>query len=544
MNNLTKILWNYIKRFKLKFIFLFFCSILLAIIGVVPIKITQLIIDLGFIEKRFNIILILSMIILILHFVKSYLSYYIEKTYIIIGQKIISCIRRDLYNKVLLLPMNFFTDNESIYINERIQEVNNLSGLFTSDFSSAFISILEFIFAIIILFDINITISIIMLIPTPFFFFIAKKMFKDFSIISNDLMEESANYTTKMNESIRGIEEIKLANNEDKEMKKIISKDEEMLLIQTNLMITMKKNTEIISLFSNILPIILYVAGGIIYINGSITLGGIISINGYVGKLYSPFITVSSLSLLMTPIITSVKRLNDQFYQNETLLFEKNGTRAIDKIENIELRNVKFSYDKKNMILKNINMKLYAGKKYQIIGKNGSGKTTLLKILLCLYQLDDGDILINKIDLNKLDKSIYRERISLISQKNFLYNDSIKNNILYSYEDYDKDKYNELLDIMNFNMIFSRLGISEDTFVGENGIKLSGGEIKKICIARALMKNADVYIFDESLSNLDQESKVNLLNYIDNKLKDKLIIIIEHSMKLDEYVDEKLYLNN
>lgn len=540
---MLKMLKGYLVQYRKSLVLLVVNTIILSLITVAPVKLTQIIIDKGFIEKDFKVIIICTISLLVLYIGKFILSFIVNKIFIESGQKIISLMRRDLYNRVLLFPLEYFTENDSIYINERIQEVNNLSGLFTPQIINCIIQGIEFSFTVCILLEINSLMVLLLLIPIPFFFYMSKKMFNEFAKLNEKSLEEGAIYSSKVNETIRGIEEIKLSTTEDKEIEKIINYDEALLQKQTKQLLSLRKNTEIITLFISIIPILLYIIGGIFYFNNSITLGGIISFNLYIGKLYAPFISFSSLLLFLSPVIVSFKRIQEHFFNNN-YNFENSGTIIVSKVNDIKFSKVYFSYKKSKQVFKNININLNTSKVYKLVGENGSGKTTFIKLLLGLYEPSNGNIYINSKSLKRINKVNYRNKISVISQKNFLYNDTIKKNILYGQNEINEKKYKDLLNIFNLTKILSGLDITEDTQIGENGVKLSGGEIKKICILRGLMKEADIYVFDESFNNLDLTSKNNLKEYISKMLKDKLVIIIKHIDIVDDIVDEVIDLNS
>ena len=185
-------------------------------------------------------------------------------------------------------------------------------------------------------------------------------------------------------------------------------------------------------------------------------------------------------------------------------------------------------------MLNNLSFIIKSGEIIKLSGSNGSGKSTLIKLILKLYNVTDNQILINDIDINKINEKFLRQKISVVSQKIFVFNDTLENNIGKNFE--------QRLKMFGIDKKIFSIGIDNNTVIGENGFKLSEGQIQKVEIARALFKNADLYIFDEAASNIDTSTKKYLKLIIEKYLTSKIVIIIDHSDYFDDIIKKTIDL--
>ena len=345
-----------------------------------------------------------------------------------------------------------------------------------------------------------------------------------------------------MNEKITAIELIKLSGTEKEEMLNMKKIDEDMFGSQLKFTLLTRKFIEIVSVYVSLIPVVLYCVGGKFFVDGSITLGGIIVFSTYIGKIYAPFISFSTLSMNLATVKTSIMRLNDFFVKEYHKERFENTCLLKEKIENISFKNVYFKYNStENFVIKDLNFDIRGKGVYQICGENGAGKSTIVKLLCRILDYDDGKILYNNIPITQISQTCIRNIVTVMSQNVFLFDDTIENNILYGNQDVEEEKYLEVCKLLNIDEIFSSRGITKEAMVGSKGIKLSGGEKQKIALARTILKNTDVIILDEAISNIDLETKKLFKQVICDKFNDKIVIIIDHSNYFSEIV--KLTIN-
>ena len=236
---------------------------------------------------------------------------------------------------------------------------------------------------------------------------------------------------------------------------------------------------------------------------------------------------------------SSLQRIGD-LYEIDSDNFEGNKE-IIDG--DVILNNLTFSYDGINNILTNIKVKIKKGEKILLTGKSGSGKSTLVKLLLKYYSIDNNMIMLNNKDINDYNLRTIRDNICYVSQQEIIFTDSIYNNIVLNRK-IDSTNLKEICDITYINEMISQKKIDLNFLLEENGSNLSGGERQRIMIARALVKKANIYIFDESMNQMNIDLERNIIKKIFNKLQDKTIIIISHRLTNKDLYDKIISLEN
>lgn len=274
--------------------------------------------------------------------------------------------------------------------------------------------------------------------------------------------------------------------------------------------------------------------GGYKVILGSLSLGGFISFNLYSQRFINPVIQLVQYN---TELVTSIISWNRIKYLLKTPILVENGDEDGDLFGDIEFQNVTFSYDQENIVFNNLNLKFEKGKVHALVGPSGVGKTTLIHLLYRFWDVNGGIIFLNGYDIKKIKIEYLRDQISIVSQNIFLLNDSIYNNIILEKTNVTKERLEKVLrqaDIFNF---INSLPDNLNTMIGENGIKLSGGEKQRVSIARALLKNSSILIFDEGTSMLDNETEDNIISQLLLAFKYKTIIIIAHRLSTVKNAD-------
>lgn len=542
MKKVKKIIYQHICENKIIVLFTCLLFITAVITSLIPAKITQLIIDKGFIAEDYEKILLYSIILLVLYISKVVCDFLTNKFFINISTNLIKRLKDEIYKRILYLDMSFFNKKQVGYINSRINEVNTIDVLFSTTTLSLFSSFFQFIIAYLILLNINWKFVLVMSAPIPILMFISHKISGIVKKQIDDSLDNNALYSGKVTESISGIENVKAQALEEKE-------EEKISLYNTKMSNSNKKKSNTInnfsggmSLISNILSVLIYIVGGWFFVKGELTLGAFLAASAYVSKLYSPIFTYSSTMILLQPAIVSLKRIGKLFFEELNTDDETETKSKLTEINKIDFKDVSFSYNSEKQLINNFNLTINKGDRIIIKGENGTGKSTLFRLLLKLYKVDKGVISINDVCIKNINKNDIVNKIIYVSQRIFLFNDTIINNILYGLDNYDKDKLDELLKILNIKKLIDRLNKESDGLIGDNGSNLSGGEIQKIALIRALIRNPEFLILDEAMTNLDIESRNYIRTYINN-IKCTLIVV-DHTHYLEEICNKEIYLGD
>ncbi len=253
---------------------------------------------------------------------------------------------------------------------------------------------------------------------------------------------------------------------------------------------------------------------------------------------------IANLSEYLKTFVLSSSRIYEIIY-NEEFKKEEFGDKHIDKIiGNIEFKNVSFEYNDNVSVLKKLNLKIKENEIVAIVGKSGSGKTTLFSLMSCLYKPTKGKILIDGIDMSKLDRGSIRDNISIITQNPYIFNFSIKENLLLTSPDATDDEIKNACKIASLDEFIETLPDGYDTVVGEGGVTLSGGQRQRLAIARALLMKTKIILFDEATSALDNDTQANIQESIKHMKGDFTIVIVAHRLSTIKGADRILVLDD
>ncbi len=524
MKQIKNIIFGYLKKNRIKCIVVCITFLLASLLALLPAKFTQLIIDDGFLKKDYSIIVKYAFVLLLIYCGKVIGDFYSNRIFIDISSGILKKIKDEIYNRILFIDMKFFS-NEVGYINSRINEIHNIDALFSTQTLNMVSLIVQFICALIILININWKFLLIMMIPLPFFVIIAFMSTKKISKQIRDSFDDSAKYSGKINESLSGMESIRTQALETKEKDKISEYNNRMINSAKKQSNTFNGFSSSLSLLSNLYTVLTYVIGGIFCVKNEMSFGEFLAISTYMGKLYSPVFSSSSMILLLEPALVSIRRVGEFFFSNSNDK-GKDEIELIDNIKSVKFENVDFEYEKRK-VLKNLSFQINSGEKILLGGKNGSGKSTICRLILKLYTVTKGEILINGKNINKIKKASLIDNIVYVPQKCFMFNDTIENNIRYGINIIDEKLYKQTIIGLGIDKLTDRIKCENNGFVGENGKNLSGGEIQKIALCKAICRKPKFIILDEATTNLDEMSKMYIKEYL--KKLDAICIIIDHT---------------
>ncbi|RRJ64095.1 ABC transporter ATP-binding protein [Paenibacillus oralis] len=537
-----KYLKIYLRAYRSSILFNLILMVVLSILSVVPPYLLKVIVDDGIIARNVEILIYCSLAVAGFYLVYAVLNYISSYKFTVMSEFIVLDIKKDLFRRIMTFPLAFFTRQEKGYILARVNEVNAMKSLFSSTTFKFILSIGEFVLAAVILFQLNVKLTLISFLFLPVYYILIKRMMGQINSIIKKTMEESARASGTIQQVINGITEIKLFNKEKDEGNKIDAINEKLTKLTVRQGIVINFTTEAVNLIGSMMTIAVLMLSGIYIIQDNMTIGTYFAFSGYLPKLLTPVQTLSMSFMGLQPGWNALRRVGSFFQKYQT------GKEDTGKIEvhslkgHIEIHSLTFRHEDMNEdLFKNINLIIKPGDKVLIRGRNGSGKSTLLKLLLGIYEHYEGEIRVDGYDLRQLNKATLRERAGIVSQDIFLFNGTIKDNVLYSIHDVCDDDVAAALKISGLNEMCKSLPMGIYTNVGENGSLLSGGQKQMIAIARAVIKKPDLYIFDEATTNLDQTSKAMITRMVEQELVGKTCIFVSHENSADisfnRYID-------
>lgn len=471
------------------------------------------------------------------YFGQSYLMDYLS-------EKSIRDLRNHLYSHIQRLSLQFFTDTTTGNIISRIiNDINLVKKLLSGIFLQAAGDLITIIILVVLAFNLDWKLALIASLVFPAAFLPIVQFGRRMRKISHRAQNAFGRIITRIHESIGGIRIVKGFGMENQEYEKFA-------LESNNLFKSMIKISRVSSSLVPIMEFIgaLGLAGVIFYAGFRINKGdlepsNLVSFFVAVVLMYQPLKRLSNFNNNLQQGITGLERINELFAQTPEIKFPEEGIEFEGVRKSIIFENINFKYGDKT-ILQNINFEVKAGEKVAFVGITGVGKTTLLSLLPRFYELQSGKILIDGIDIRKFKLTSLRSKISIVTQQVILFNDSIKNNILYG----DITKSNEdviaAAKLANAHDFIMQLKDGYDTVIGESGVRLSGGERQKIAIARAILRNAPILILDEATSSLDSVAEKEIQTAIDNLMQGRTTFIIAHRLSTVQKADRIYVMEN
>ncbi len=481
------------------------------------------------INTKLELAIILCLILLLITNLNSLFEVMMNKIYIRIQNSVCLNIKKDVINS--------FIDIKTEHINNEssgtfLSRINNDPILIFSAFNSAraaFTDILSNIFVIFYVSYLNIVLGIITLIGTILIYIIEKKAMLIYTNNRKTLSLEEEKNMGIINETVKGIRDIKLLNLDDF-FKNKTYKDIEKVNNLNKKMEDKDMNYYFIRNFCmNVFSIIILILGIYLYKFNVITLATITIIFMYKSRLFSSIISLAWCEKQIREFSLVASRIFE-IIDGKKYSKEAYGMLRIEELEGkIEFKNVSFSY-KKEQIIKDMSFKIMPKDTIAIVGKSGSGKSTIINLIAKMFEIDKGKILLDDYNINDLDKYTLRKNIAVISQNPYIFNTTIKENLVMTNVDASQKQIENVCKICEIHDFIMTLPKKYNTLLGEGGINLSGGERQRLAIARALLKKSKILLFDEATSALDNETQTLVQTAINNISQDYTTIIVAHRL--------------
>lgn len=490
-------------------------------------------------ELLINIVYIIGAAI-----ITGILTFFMRQTIINVSRYIEYDLKNEIYKHYQILPLKFYKNNRTGDLMNRISEdVGRVRMYVGPAIMYSINTITLFAISIGFMYKQAPLLTLYTIIPLPILSFIIYKLSKEIHKRSTIVQQYLSHLSSSTQESFSGISIIKAYGLESITSKNFNDLSETSKQKQLNLVKVNAFFFPMMILLIGISNLIVIYVGGLQYIHGEISLGVITKFIIYVNMLTWPVATVGWVTSIVQQAEASQKRINE--FLKITPEITNTAQEASNIIGDIEFKNVHYTYNDTNIeALKGISFKLKHGKTLAIIGKTGSGKSTILDLIGRLYDIDKGALLIDKTPIDKLHLTSLRDSIGYVPQDAFLFSDTIKNNIKFGKEDATDQ---EVIQAAKYAQVHNNImGFSKgyDTVLGERGITLSGGQKQRISIARAIIKDPKILLFDDSLSAVDTETEEQILKHLQDLAQDKTTIIVSHRVSSVKNADQIIVLDN
>ena len=504
-------------------IFIIILSIIVTLLSCLISLYSQIILD-KVIDTEINNLIVITIAFFILLIIKNITNYIRNHLLIYLNQKLDIKILLTAFTKVILLPYNYYKNRTSSEVLSRINDLSNIKTFISKLIVTILLDLLLLVAAIIVISNINKQILNIYLLVDLLYLLIIIIFNKKIKYQTVKVQEEVAQTNKNIIEAINNFEAIKGLNIEDKIIYKF-TKDYTSLL-NTKYHID-KQNNIIVLLKDYIMDISILLTNFYILkeiMNNSMTVGDYITISFMTNYLIYPVRNIIDIIYDYHYVKSSITRANNLLEVSSEKINEKE---VLDINGNIKITNLKYTYNNKNIILKNINLFIKDKDRVLLLGSSGSGKSTILKLLYKYLEADRKSIYINNYDINDYSLSDIRKNITYISQNEQLFNDTIRNNILLNREISEID-YLNICKILHIDDIVKDNVLGYDYLIEENGINISGGQRQRIILARGLLKSSKIIMIDEGLNQIDIKLEREILQDIFTYFHNKTFIIVSH----------------
>ena len=537
-----KFAWKYVKGQKSKIILLAIIGLFLAVIGVVlPILSARLIVYLT--SNELLQLLSIAFVVFAVEILKNIMKYFSDYLLNIVYRETFNNIQISLGKEILKLKNKTLDSNSSGFFIQRLMgDTSKLSSIFNI-INSNLTEIISSIGILIAVLIINFWIFLYMLIVIILLFVLTNMQWKSFYKFDKMFRGEEDNVSGFTGEVVRGARDIKMLHAENSfinvmnsKIKKLNQTRYKMLSVDRTYNLI---NDSVIDL-SNLILIIIFIY---FITNNLITIPMAIVIYNYSLKNVIVVYVINDLLNCIQNFNLSAERIID-ILDNNKFEKEKFGNVHLDKVDgNFEFKDVSFSYGN-NKVLSNLSFKVNANSTVAFVGKSGAGKSTIFNLIDKMYDVDSGEILIDGVNINELDKDSIRKNITVINQSPYIFNLSVKDNLKLVKEDLTDKEMVEACKMACLDDFINTLPDKYDTIVGEGGITLSGGQKQRLAIARALIQKTEIILFDEATSALDNETQKEIQQAINNMQGEYTILIIAHRLSTIIDSDRILFLND
>ncbi len=473
-----------------------------------------------------NLIFILMILSYAVFWLFSYFQTYLANW---VGHQIVGEIREDLYEHMQDLPMQFYNDRNTGDIMARVtHDVNALSDVV----SNGFIHLLSDIFLMggimIVMLILNVRLALVSFITIPFIFFVVYFLGKKMRVAYRDVRERLAELNADVEENLSGIRLVQALNRES------INTGKFSKLSWKNL----KANLKAATYFSLLFPImtlskvfgeaLVLGYGGWGVVQGTVSLGVLLAFMDYVRRFFGPLADLSQVFNTYQSAGASLDRIYEYMSVEPAIKEAEDPFEPDEKLEGeIEFKDVSFAYDDADVI-ENLDLKIDSNEILAIVGSTGAGKTTIVNLLTRLYDVHSGQILLDGIDLRKYKIESLRKHIAVVPQNVFLFDKTIKENIRFGDPEATDREVKEVAKKVQAHDFIKDLPEGYETRVGEEGVKLSGGQKQLVSFARAMLADPDVLILDEATSSVDAYTEAMIQDAMDELLKDRTVLMIAH----------------
>ena len=485
-----------------------------------------------FIEKDQSLIFIIPLMIIIAFTTKGLSLYYAKATMIGVGEEVKKRLQFDMTKSLIRADTQIIDQKHSgSFISNLTYDVTHITNLLSHALLTLFKDSLTLIGLLVVMFNQNWKLALISIVMIPLAGISAKTLGKRVGKVTTQAQEKSGFLTTYLVELFKNHKLIKIFQKENYENSRANLYLEQLKDKNKKIQVVFVRMSPIMETLTGFMIAVLIFYSGKLMSNNELEINNFFSFLAAMMLAYQPVRSLSTLNMVLNQGLSAASRILP-IIDNKNEIIDKDNANDLEITEaKINFKDVNFSYNKKEGdVLKSIDLEFAGGKMTSLVGHSGSGKSTILNLIPRFYDIQSGDIFIDNQSIYKSKIKSLRNCISLVSQETTLFDDTIKNNIKYAKDDATDNEIFEAAKLSFCDEFINQLPDKYDTLIGENGIRLSGGEKQRISIARAMMKKSPIILLDEATSSLDSETESKIQEALTILTKNKTTIVIAHRL--------------
>ena len=464
----------------------------------------------------------------------------------LVASRILYDIRNKIFDHLQRLSLNFYSNTKTgSIISHVIHDVEQTKEFVVTGLMNVWLDIVTILIAIIIMLTMDIKLTIVSIILFPLFGFAVKYFYGRLRELTRQRSQALAEVQGHLHERVQGFPVTKSFALEDYEQEQFDIRNRNFLTKAINHSKWNAKTFAVTNTITDLAPLLVIAYAGFQVINGNLTVGTMVAFVGYMERVYSPLRRLINASTLLTQSIASIDRVFELMNEKYDIEDKKDAVKLGRLEGNISFENIGFQYnDDEHQVLKDVNLEVEKGETIALVGMSGGGKSTLISLIPRFYDVTEGSIKVDGIDVRDVTQRSLRDNIGMVLQDNILFSESIATNIRMGNPYATDEEVIAAAEAANAHGFIKELPYQYDTLVGERGVKLSGGQQQRIAIARVFLKNPPILIFDEATSALDLESEHTIQEALGELSADRTTFIVAHRLATITHADRIAVIEN
>ena len=535
---------SFLKKYRVRMIVGLILVFITSLLVLINPQISGMIVDEVIEGQHYEKLGILLLIMIGVTLVRSLLRFIFLMCFESSSQGLVYDMREEAYRKLMKEDFNFFNKNRTgDLMSRQTGDMDAVRHMVSHVIYFSFENILVFLMALVMIFSVNVKMALCMLIVLPFTLAVTLSQRRHIKPAFDRVRDCFSSLNAFAQEAIAGNRVVKAFAKEDYELEKFDRENDGYRDAQLNAASIWMKYIPMFEILSQCLTIILMIMGGFMVIDGEMTIGNMVTVNGYLWMLNSPLRQAGWIINDLQRFLTAIEKIY-KVYTTEPDIKQPEHVVEKRKLKgSVTFDHVNY-YTNDDTVLKDISFHVEPGQTVGIIGATGSGKSSLINLICRFYDVNQGRVLVDDIDVRNLDLQTLRGNIGIAMQDVFLFSDTIEGNIAYGNPDCTFEQVQAAAKIANADEFIREMPEGYDTIIGERGVGLSGGQKQRISLARAILKDPSIIILDDTTSAIDMETESMIQNELKKISDERTVFIIAHRISSIIHADQILVLDN